>query len=229
MIASAQQRWQDRCRPFSIRVPCRRRGAKPAQHAGTDGLPARKQSILRWHSAGKPGRQSTGRGADKAAGGSSPLCLPHKAAPTLEQSRTAEAEGQAQEQLRRFLSLARATNRKPSRCSIVASGWTRTRSYALARRGLSGSCSSAQPLRYVSQTSWNRSVSSPPSFPPIRSPPNSPAAENSAWKRPAIKRAKTPGPRTAPGSSRHPTLPWSTENGRQWRHRSISECVHDLY
>ena len=71
MIAGAQQRWQD----FAIGLsafahPWRRRSAKPAQHTGADSLPARQQSILRWHLAGDPGRQSAGRGTDKAACGS---------------------------------------------------------------------------------------------------------------------------------------------------------------
>ena len=57
MIASAQQRWQDSLVGLpTFPYPWRRRGAKPAQHAGADGLPARKQSILRRHPAGDPGR-----------------------------------------------------------------------------------------------------------------------------------------------------------------------------
>ena len=71
MIASAQQRWQE----LVVGLPAfaharRRRGAKPAQHAGANGLPAREQSILRWRPASNPGRQSAGRAANKAAGGS---------------------------------------------------------------------------------------------------------------------------------------------------------------
>ena len=181
MIASAQQRWQDSLSAFqhSLTLGAGAVQNLPNTQAQTASLLASSQSSVGILQATQAGNQlvavQTRQLADLTA-----LLAAQGRSQALEQARKAEAEGQAQEQLRRFLSHwpgLPAANRP--NVPLRPFDGRRTWSCALARWVCWGSCCSAPPSPCVSPTSRNRSASSPPSCRPTRSPPNSPAAENS--------------------------------------------------
>ena len=232
MIASAQQRWQD----FASRLPAfadprRRRGAKPAQHAGADEL-ARldaSQSSVGVLQATQAGNQlvavQTRQLADltgllAAQGRAQALEAPARRRPRARPRNSCAASSP----------MARAINPRPSKCSTTeADGGTAKMILRLGAAGLLGLALLAPPLPCTMTTSHNPSKCFPPSCQPIRSPPNSRAAGSLGPRPPAIPPVKRPGRKTAPGSFRPRTNPRSAEDGRQRRHRPIPQHFYHLY